>query len=218
MAKASKSKHSVTVHSAEGLSARDDRPRAVIYSRVSTAGQDATHAVADLKRAAEQRGYRVALEVVETGSGARNDREGLQRVLDAARRGEVSACFVTKLDRFGRSTIDLLSNIRTLTSYGCRFACTEQALDVRTDGDPIGALTLQILAAVAEFERTIIVSRVREGQRRAMKRGVQFGRKLSPGPSPDEVRRMREAKRSWSQIAEHYECTVGLARRRFAEA
>lgn len=218
MARSSKAKHVVTAMIDTGLSAGDGRPACAIYNRVSTSGQDPTLAIADLRRAAEQRGYRVALEVVETGSGKRNDRPGLQRVLDAGRRGEIRAVFVVRLDRFGRSSLDLLGNIKALTQAGVRFACTEQAIDIQPNGDPMGALVLGVLASVAEFEHAIIVSRVREGQRRAMERGVVFGRPRADGPSADDVLRLRKADRSWSEIAETLDCSIALARRRAAEA
>lgn len=217
MAKVTKAKHTVTTHGAIGLSAGDDRPVCAIYNRSSTEKGDPTRAVADLKRAAEQRGYRVGLEVVETGSGTKNDRPGLQHVLDVARRGEIAAVFVVRLDRFGRSSIDLLSNIKALTSYGVRFACTEQAIDVQANGDPMGSLILGVLASVAEFERSIIVTRVREGQKRAMKRGVVFGRPRESKVSSDDVRRLRTAGRSWAEVASKLGCTVALARRRATE-
>src|SRR6266568_1328720 len=128
---------------------------AAIYNRVSTVAQDAESAMDDLRRAAEQRGYTVALEVAETGSGARNDRPGLQRVLEAARKGQIGAVLVTRLDRFGRSSLDLLTNIRTLTDAGVRFSTTEQAIDIAPGGDPMGQLVLTVLAGVAQFEREV---------------------------------------------------------------
>jgi DNA invertase Pin-like site-specific DNA recombinase len=188
-----------------------------IYNRVSTSGQDPELAMADLRRAAQQRGYDVALEVAETGSGKRNDRPGLQRVLEAARRSEVSAVFVMRLDRFGRSSLDLLANIRTLSEAGVRFACVEQAIDVQPSGDPMGQLVLTVLAGVAQFEHAIIVDRVREGQRRAKARGVVFGRPRKRGPSAADVRALRSQHKSWSEVATALGCTPALARRRAAE-
>jgi len=89
--------------------------RAALYHRVSTLDQDPTLA---------RRELRAALVVGETGSGARNDRPGLQRVMGAARRGDVDAVLAWKLDRFGRSARDVLANIRDLDSAGVRFVVT----------------------------------------------------------------------------------------------
>ncbi len=198
---------------------------AAVYNRVSTAGQNPEGAMADLRLAAELRGYQVALAVAETGSGARNDRPGLQRVLEAARRGKIGAVLVTRLDRFGRSSLDLLANIRALTDAGARFACTEQAIDIRPGGDPMGQLVLTVLAGVAEFERAIIRDRVREGQRRAKAKGVHIGRPWGSGrkggrdaPDPSAVGALRKVGKSWTEIAAALKCTVASARRSLARA
>jgi DNA invertase Pin-like site-specific DNA recombinase len=74
-----------------------------------------------------------------------------------------------------------------------------------------------VLAAVAQFEHAIITERVRDGVRRARKRGVQFGRPRTSGPSGAEVTGLRREGRSWSEIAKALNCTVGLARLRAAE-
>lgn len=189
--------------------------KAAIYNRVSTSAQgDPVKAMVDLAAAARQRGYTVALEVAETGSGARNDRPGLQRILEAARRGKVEAVLVARLDRFGRSSLDLLGNIRTLTDAGVRFICTEQAIDVQPQGDPMARLILTVLAGVAEFERAIIRDRVVEGQRRARARGVVTGRSPDAGaPEPGRVQELRARGLSWADVSANLGCTVASARR-----
>ena len=69
--------------------------RAALYHRVSTIDQHPDAAREQLRAAAQRRGFQVALEVEETGSGANNDRPGLLRVMDAARRGQIDAVLVT---------------------------------------------------------------------------------------------------------------------------
>ena len=77
--------------------------RTAIYHRVSTLDQDPTLARGELRAAAARLGLEVALEVEETGSGANNDRPGLQRVMQAARRGKVDAVLTWKLNDRSRS-------------------------------------------------------------------------------------------------------------------
>jgi len=98
----------------------------------------------------------VALDVEETGSGAWNNRPGLRRVMDAARKGDVEAILVWKLDRFGRLSLDVLSNIRTLTNSGVRFIAVTQGLDVQPHGDAMSQLILTVLSGVAEFEHSLM--------------------------------------------------------------
>lgn len=188
--------------------------RAAIYHRVSTLEQDQTAAREELRAAAKARGMVIALEVEETGSGARNDRPGLQRVLEAARKHKVDAVLVFKLDRFGRSAFDLLANIRALEDAGVRFIATSQSLDIKPHGDPMSRLILSVLAGVAEFERSLIVERTRLGLTKARAAGKQLGRRISDhAPKPKHVDALRAAGCSWSDIAGQLGCTPSAARR-----
>lgn len=149
---------------------------AVTYHRVSTIDQDPTLAREELRRAAAARGLTILEEIEETGSGARHNRPGLARVMELARKHLVSHVLVWKLDRFGRSTVDLLANVLELERAGVTFVVTSQGLTVGPQADAMGRLTLQIMAAFAEFERTIIAERTRLGMEGARARGVTLGR------------------------------------------
>jgi DNA invertase Pin-like site-specific DNA recombinase len=161
--------------------------RLAIYHRVSTSDQDPELATEELKAYAARVGTLVALTVNETGSGARNDRPGLQRVMEAARRGEIDGVAVWKLDRFARSSLDLMTNISELTGLGVRFTCTSQGLEIKPDGDAISKLLLTVLSGVAEFERELIRERTRLGLDRARKKGKKLGRIPKALPRPDAV-------------------------------
>jgi putative DNA-invertase from lambdoid prophage Rac len=151
--------------------------KAALYHRVSTLDQDPELARAELAAAAAARGLEVVMRAEETGSGARNDRPELQRVMQAALRGDVGAVVVWKLDRFGRSALDLLSNINALQGAGVRFIATTQGLDVKPGGDAISRLMLTVLAGVAEFERELIRERTRLGLDKARREGQRLGRR-----------------------------------------
>jgi hypothetical protein len=64
-----------------------------------------------------------------------------------------------KLDRFGRSALDTLTNVKTLELHGVRFICPSMGIDT-DDRSPVGKFTLTIFAAVAELERAFIVERI----------------------------------------------------------
>ena len=194
---------------------RDREPpalRAALYHRVSTIDQDAHAAELELGRAARVRRLRVVLDVRETGSGAMNDRPGLVRVMDAARRGAIDVVLVWKPDRFGRSAPDLLSNLRELGSCGVRFGAIKKALDIQPGGDAMSRLLLMVLAAVAEFERDLIRERTRLGIERARRAGKQLGRPRGKRPPFEKVRALRAAGRSWAEVAAALRCTVRIAR------
>jgi len=174
--------------------------RAAIYHRVSTLDQDATAARDELRQVARGRGMLVVDEIEETGSGALNDRPGLQRVMELARRGKVDAVLVWKLDRFGRSALDLQANIDALNRSGVRFVATSQGLEVSPDGNAISKLILAVMSGVAEFERDLVRERTRLGLSKARAAGKQLGRPRRHVDT-DRARALRAEGFSFTRIA-----------------
>ena len=195
-------------------SARRRRLRAALYHRVSTREQNPRLARSELRAAGATRGLRVVLEVEETASGRSSVRPGLARVLGAAERGAIDVVLVQRLDRWGRSTLDLLANLRRLRSAGVGFVAVAQGLEVRPDHDAVSELTLTVLAAVAEFERSVIIERTLDGLAAARRAGKKLGRPIGErAPAPERVAALRAAGRSWTAIARRLRCTIGSARR-----
>lgn len=187
--------------------------RAALYHRVSTTDQDPTLARRELRAAARNRSYRVALEIEETGSGARNDRPGLRRVMDAAARGHIGAVLVWKLDRFGRSALDVHTNIRNLVDAGVRFEAITQGLRVDPQrADPMAQLLLTVLSGVAELERDLIRERTLLGIARARRAGRRLGRPPRVELDARAVRAMHRSGQTWRQIAHSLGCTIPAAR------
>lgn len=192
----------------------DSQVRVALYHRVSTLDQDPEGAKYELRRAAAQRQMVVAHEIWETGSGARNDRPGHRKLMKIVAAGQVDAVLVVKLDRFGRGSLDLLTNIHRLTDAGVRFVAVTQGLDIKPNADAMSRLMLTMLAAIAEFERDLIKERTRSGLENAKKRGSRFGRPAAPNaPSPVEVDRLRREGLSWKEIATLLKCSRSSARR-----
>lgn len=186
--------------------------RVCLYHRVSTADQNEHAGRLELEAAAARLGALVVDNVTETGAGTRNDRPGLQRVLQLARKGKLDAVLVWKLDRWGRSSLDVLANIEALQRAGVRFVCVSQGLEIKPAGDPLSRLQLTMLAAVAEFERELIADRTKLGLANARANGKILGRPRVERPSTRAVRRLRAKGWSWSQIASELGCTVWIAR------
>jgi DNA invertase Pin-like site-specific DNA recombinase len=167
-----------------------------------------------LLASAERLGLRVVLKVQETGSGAMNDRPGLLRILEAARCHDFETVFVWKLDRFGQSPLDVLANIRKLAQNGVRFLVTSQGIAVRPEGDALSLLILEVLAAVAEFERDRIRVRTRIGIERARARGARIGRpRMRDRPTRAAVLDLRRRGLSWSAAARALHCSSTTLRR-----
>lgn len=191
--------------------------RAALYHRVSTREQNPALARLELRAAARTRGLRVVLDIEETASGGLGPlRPGLRQVLDAAERGRIDAVIVQRLDRFGRSTLDLLANIKKLRAAGVSFFAIAQGLAVRPDHDAVSDLTLTILAAAAEFERRIIVERTIDGLAAARRAGKRLGRPPKKRrPDPAKIAALREQGLSWVKVGERLRCSWSMAQRTF---
>jgi DNA invertase Pin-like site-specific DNA recombinase len=87
---------------------------------------------------------------------------------------------VTRLDRLARSTRDLLNVLDTVSTKGAGFRSIADAWTDTTTAH--GRLMLTVLGGLAEFERESIMARTDEGRKRAMARGIRFGRKLKLTP------------------------------------
>lgn len=190
------------------------RLRAALYHRVSTREQNPRLARSELRAAAAARGLHVVLEVEETASGRGSVRPGLDRVLGAAQRGTLDIVLVQRLDRWDRSTLHLLANLRRLRSAGVALVAIAQGLEVRPQHDAVSDLTFTVLAAVAEFERAVIVERTLDGLAAARRAGKKLGRPLGKSaPLPERVAELRAAGRTWPEIARRLRCTIASARR-----
>jgi DNA invertase Pin-like site-specific DNA recombinase len=151
-------------------------PRAALYARVSTDEQSPDLQVEELRRLAEQRGWRVVDEYVDRGvSGVKESRPALDALLADAQAGKLDLVAVWKLDRLGRSLQHLLRTLDCLTGWGVQFASArDSGIDTTS---PSGRLMLHMLAAFAQFERDLLRERVIAGVRRAQAQGKHCGRK-----------------------------------------
>jgi DNA invertase Pin-like site-specific DNA recombinase len=136
------------------------------YARVSTEDQDTRLQLDALKREGCKRIYE------EKASGSKVDRPELQKLLDAAREGDV--VIVWKLDRLGRSLKDLITIVSGLKEKGIGFRSLTETIDTTSSG---GRLIFHIFASLAEFERSIISDRTKAGLAAARARGRKGGRK-----------------------------------------
>ncbi len=118
----------------------------------------------------------VHLDVVfeDKASGATTDRPQLRAALKHLRAGDTLV--VHSMDRLARNLVDLQAMVQDLTSKGRRVEFVKENMSFEPGRDPRGMLMLQLLGAVAEFERAMIRERQREGIEKAKERGVYKGR------------------------------------------
>ena len=144
-----------------------------VYARVSTQEQKTLPMQTRTLRAyVRQRGWTIVQQIKDVGSGAR-DRPQRELLLQAARRREIDAILVWRLDRWGRSLADLVVTLKELTDLGVGFISLTEALDLTT---PTGRAWAGLLAVFAEFEREILRERVKAGIAQARKEGRPHGR------------------------------------------
>jgi DNA invertase Pin-like site-specific DNA recombinase len=152
--------------------------RIIIYGRVSTAEQRHDSQIAEVQDYCARRwsdNNTAIIVITDTASGAKISREGLDQVMQLVRRNKVDVVACFKLDRLGRSLPHLAQIISEFDRYNVAVVATYQGIDTNHDS-PAGRLQMHVLMAVAQFERTLIVERVRAGQAAARAKGVKFGR------------------------------------------
>src|SRR5262252_8212153 len=174
------------------------------YARVSTQDQHLTGQLEALKTAGARTIYR------EKVSGVRADRPQLAKLMAALKAGDIVV--VTKLDRLGRSTRELLDLIDRIGKAGAAF---------RSLGDPLwdtssaqGRLLSTLLAGIAEFERELIRERTGDGRKRALANGVKFAskRKLSAFQQSEALKRRAKGE-TLAEIAKSYAVDISTISR-----
>jgi DNA invertase Pin-like site-specific DNA recombinase len=155
------------------------------YVRVSSQGQNT---------ARQLQGIDLDMEFVDKVTGSTTDREKLQECIAYARKGDTVV--IDSIDRLARNLRDLQDILTKLTTKGVIVKFIKENLVFTGDDDAMSTLMLQMMGAFAEFERTMIKSRQREGIDAAKKAGKHLGRpiKVTQKMSLDAARLRKEGK------------------------
>lgn len=150
-------------------------PRTFAYVRVSTTGQTTGNQIQEIEAA----GFHVEPRriVTETVSGSTPiaQRREFSKLMDRLEAGDV--LIVTKLDRLGRDAIDVSSTVMALAEMGVRVHCLALGgVDLTSSA---GTMTMNVLNAVAQFERDLLIERTQAGLNRAKAEGKTLGRKAT---------------------------------------
>jgi DNA invertase Pin-like site-specific DNA recombinase len=160
------------------------------YARVSTSQQSLDLQIRSLKNA----GVKESRIFWDKATGANADRTGLALLMLKVEPGD--SIFVTKLDRLGRDTADMIQLIKEFDQNGVSVRFLDDGIS--TEG-AMGKMVVTILAAVAEAERLRIMERTKEGREEAKAKGVKFGPKVKV--DRQKVRRLKQSGLSASEIA-----------------
>lgn len=171
------------------------------YARVSTLQQDLNEQIEQLQKMGVDKNNIYAEKI--TGISKADDRKEFKKLLSKMTNGD--ELVVMKLDRLGRSTLNILTVIQELRKQG---------INITIDGigtiraDMMGNLMTNLLASFAEFERSMIIDRTQSGRRRAIENGVKMGRKSKLSKEAQEAIKRRYPLETGKLLAKEY--GVGL--------
>lgn len=166
------------------------------YTRVSTASQDAQLQLDALIDSGVQK--RDVFSDVTSGSRAAIERPGMKRLMDYVEPGDTVV--VWRIDRLGRSLIDVLNTVNLLRDKGVKIRSLSDGIDPETTS---GRLMLGMLATLAEYERELITERVNAGIAAAKQSGTRFGRPpVAPAVIAEKLDIAQSARRKGRTAAE----------------
>ena len=194
------------------MTPRENQPmsRTFLYCRVSTTDQTTTNQVQEVKAAGFAIQAQRIVEETISGSTSASERKGFQKLLERMEAGDVLV--VTKLDRLGRNAIDVQSTVQMLEGKGIRVHCL--ALGGVDLTSPAGKMTMGVLAAVAEFERDLLIERTQAGLERAKSEGKTLGRPAAA--SKEAVQALKLEGMSQSQVVKELEVSLSTVKRLWA--
>jgi DNA invertase Pin-like site-specific DNA recombinase len=161
-----------------------------LYARVSTDEQHTANQEGELKRYASARGWSIFKVYSDKGfSGAKQDRPALSELMNDARKRRFDIVLVWRFDRFARSLSQLIGALEEFRRLRMDFISMTENIDTSL---PHGELVFQIMAALAQWERSLIAERVRLGLKAARQAGKQLGRPARKRLTPSEKVRIRK--------------------------
>jgi DNA invertase Pin-like site-specific DNA recombinase len=167
--------------------------KVVIYTRVSTQGQEYERQLAELRDYAARMNYEVVEEFSEKVSGAKRveEREALMSLLRYVEAHKVDKVLIYECSRLSRRAIDFLTVIEHLSSLKVSVYILQNGLEtLMEDGsvNPIASLVLGIIGQFNSMERSLIRSRMESGYKHYRQQGGQVGRKVGYKKSDDDMR------------------------------
>ena len=191
--------------------------RVALYARVSTDKQSTENQLNELRTTAARMGWVVVEEFVDHGISGTKGREGrprLDAMLKAVARKEFDIVAAWSVDRLGRSLIELVKFLQELHSTGIDLYLHQQGINTTT---PAGEALFQMMGVFAQFERRIIVERVKSGMERAKQHGTKSGNAIGrPSVSIEveaQIRELRATGMGIVKTAKQVGCGVSVVQR-----
>lgn len=169
-----------------------------LYARVSTKKQDEELQLPRLRRLAETRGLTVYREYQDEASGKDQNRPAWKDLMNDAREGKFGCIMSVKLDRVMRFVVNLNTVMSQLKVYNVRLI-TEDMGEI-DPSKPNGKLIMQVIGAIAEWERETISSRTRDALDEKKAQGIRLGRKVRDDIPLSQIAEYRRNGVSWNSI------------------
>jgi DNA invertase Pin-like site-specific DNA recombinase len=144
------------------------------YVRCSSLDSHPETQLMALKEFSQRHGNTITMEFVDHGqSGIKREREQLNMMLEAARKGKFSTLYVVGIDRLSRSVKDLIEVVESLNLMGIQIHFMRENIDTRT---ATGSFFLTVLGSLYQLERSVMIDRINQGIARAKSQGKHCGR------------------------------------------
>jgi DNA invertase Pin-like site-specific DNA recombinase len=197
-------------HYRNGEIAMRTNKRVALYVRVSTKDQSVDMQLNDLERYVNERAFNVFKVYRDDGiSGTKDNRPGLNQLMDDARKRKFDVVLVWRFDRFARSTKHLVTALYDFRNLNIDFISYQENIDTSS---PLGEAIFTIISAMSKLERDIIAERVKGGLRKAKANGVRLGRPQSDA-NTDKVFEYRNQNKSIREIANVMKLSRGKVER-----
>jgi DNA invertase Pin-like site-specific DNA recombinase len=187
--------------------------RVAIYTRVSTDGQTVENQLRELQAVADRLGWTVVAIYRDegiSGTKGRDQRPGFDQMLKGVTRKEFDLIAAWSVDRLGRSLQHLVTFLTEINARCVDLYLHTQGLDTST---PAGRALFGMLSVFSEFERAILVDRVKAGVNRAKAQGKHCGRPPLAPSKAETIRTLLGTGMSLSQIAKKVGVGVGTVHR-----
>lgn len=170
-----------------------EKVRAIIYARVSTAGQDYDRQLAELKQYADRMGFDVVKTFSEKISGAKKveERQAMTELLNYIEVNKVDKVLIYECSRLSRRAVDFLSIIEIFNEKKISLYIHQNGLETLLPNgeiNPIATLVLGILAQFNSMERSLIHSRMESGYNNFRNNGGKVGRKTGFRKTSEQMR------------------------------
>lgn len=170
-----------------------EKTKAIIYARVSTAGQDYDRQLAELKQYADRMGYDVVKTFSEKISGAKKveERQAMTELLNYVEVNKVDKVLIYECSRLSRHAVDFLSIIEIFNERKISLYIHQNGLETLLPNgeiNPIATLVLGILAQFNSMERSLIRSRMESGYNNFRRNGGVVGRKTGYRKTTEQLK------------------------------